>query len=64
MGGVFVFFFRMLRNLLLIVILFFIGCYFANGRETLENISRVVEDRYGQIVSSDAYEKVIDGIFP
>ena len=57
------FFLRTIRNLFLITILFLIGCYFADGKETLENINRKVQNGYEKIVSSTVYDRALNEIF-
>jgi len=57
------FFLRIIRNLFLIVILFFLGCYLVDGKETLRNINEKMKGGYEKFVSSAVYEKARDEIF-
>lgn len=48
---------------MVILILFFFGCYLADGKETLENINEKFFKNYQWIVSSMAYEITSCGVF-
>lgn len=52
-----------IRNVSLIIFLFFFGCYMADGKETWKNMNEKVENAYHRIVSSHAYEEIIHSLF-
>lgn len=52
--------FKFIVNMILLVALFFAGCYMADGEETLSNMDRKVKSHYHAVMERITFMKDLD----